>query len=56
MLYRLSNEIYKLKSELYFAIDTNKSLNSREVYLLSVKLDRLIYEYESYLQKRYTLK
>jgi hypothetical protein len=56
ILHSLSNDISILKSELYFALDSNKSLNNRDVYLLSVKLDKLIYEYESYAQRGYTLK
>ncbi|MGI6485043.1 MAG: Spo0E family sporulation regulatory protein-aspartic acid phosphatase [Thermoanaerobacterales bacterium] len=45
-LCNLSNDIFALRAKLHSALDCNSALNDREVYHLSVKLDKLIYEYE----------
>ncbi|AYO30339.1 Spo0E family sporulation regulatory protein-aspartic acid phosphatase [Biomaibacter acetigenes] len=48
----LSHEINKLKIELYETLDLEKTLNGHRAYLLSLKLDKLIYEYYTGLSKR----
>lgn len=48
----LSHEINSLKIELYETLDLEKTLNGRRAYLLSIKLDKLIYEYYSCSGKR----
>jgi hypothetical protein len=48
----LSHEINNLKIELYETLDREKTLNGHRAYLLSIKLDKLIYEYYSSLSKR----
>ncbi|MDI3480886.1 MAG: Spo0E like sporulation regulatory protein [Tepidanaerobacteraceae bacterium] len=45
MLRSLSREIYNLRIELYKTLDVEENINSQRVYLLSLKLDKLIYEY-----------
>jgi hypothetical protein len=45
-LHRLSHEINALKKELNTRLEVNQNLNNREVYMLSVKLDKLIFEYQ----------
>jgi len=43
---QLAKEIDEAKGELYSAIESKKSLISKDVYLLSSKLDKLIFEYQ----------
>lgn len=43
---QLAQEIDEAKGELYAAIESNESLISKEVYTLSSKLDKLIFEYQ----------
>ena len=43
---RLAQEIDEAKGELYLALEAKKSLINKEVYLLSSKLDKLIFEYQ----------
>ena len=43
---QLAQEIDEAKGELYAAIESNESLISKEVYALSSKLDKLIFEYQ----------
>lgn len=51
MLRSLSHEIYNLKIELYKTLDLEENLNSQKAYLLSLKLDKLIYEYYCFIKK-----
>ncbi|MGI5858191.1 MAG: aspartyl-phosphate phosphatase Spo0E family protein [Tepidanaerobacteraceae bacterium] len=44
---RLAQEIDEAKGELYSVLEAKKSLNNKEVYVLSSKLDKLIFEYQS---------
>jgi len=46
MIRRLSHEINDLKMELYETLSLEQSLNSHRAYILSLKLDKLICEYE----------
>lgn len=41
----LSREILNLKTELYETLDMEPKLNNRKAYNISLKLDKLIYEY-----------
>jgi len=43
---QLAREIDEAKGELYLALESKESLISKEVYLLSSKLDKLIFEYQ----------
>lgn len=43
---QLSRDIEEAKGELYTALETTRSLINYEVYSLSLKLDRLIFEYQ----------
>jgi len=43
---QLAREIDEAKGQLYSALESKESLISREVYLLSSKLDKLIFEYQ----------
>jgi len=43
---QLSQEIDDTKEQLYSAIESKGSLISNEVYVLSSKLDKLIFEYQ----------
>lgn len=43
----LNFKIDRLKNELYRKIDSRQNLTSSEVYMLSLKLDELINEYQS---------
>jgi hypothetical protein len=51
MLGSLSHEICNLKAELYKTLDMEGNLNSQKAYLLSLKLDKLIYEYYCFGKK-----
>jgi hypothetical protein len=46
VMVRLAQEIDEAKGELYLALEVKKSLINKEVYLLSSKLDKLIFEYQ----------
>ncbi|MDD4569033.1 MAG: aspartyl-phosphate phosphatase Spo0E family protein [Tepidanaerobacteraceae bacterium] len=45
-MFKLAQEIDETKGDLYSALDAKKSLINQEVYLLSSKLDKLIFEYQ----------
>lgn len=46
VMVRLAQEIDETKGELYLALEAKKSLINKEVYHLSSKLDKLIFEYQ----------
>jgi len=52
MLRRLSHEINDLKTELYETLNLEQNLNSHRAYILSLKLDKLIFEYEHSFSKK----
>lgn len=43
---QLAQAIDEAKGELYLALESKESLINKEVYLLSSKLDKLIFEYQ----------
>lgn len=48
----LSREIERLKQELYVQLDSKGKLNNSDVYILSVKLDSLIYKYQCIIAEK----